>query len=211
MKTLVVHKGLDVETKSFIGREVAIAPEPYMVNWRSIKAEVYCAADTYIENMYKLCSRASEDDKLFVLKPGLDNISYSPRGVVEVIQECKPIVVLSSKTHDALKEKTSLGAHDLINLGARAVIVGISAYGARLFEKRKVNKYTVVEASVIDPLGASDALLAYTLWGLRQGMDLDESVKWGVAAAALMATRLGVGNPPSINDVSGIIGKTSIE
>ena len=42
-----------------------------------------------------------------------------------------------------------------------------------------------LRAPIVDPTGASDALNAAVLYGLATGIPLDESVKLGVAAAAL--------------------------
>lgn len=210
IKVLVIHRGVEVKLRKLVGRQVAIAPEPSMIDWDSLKSKIYYAGDTYVENALKTGEKALAENKLFVYNPTSEIIAYSPKNVVRIIVEYRPILILNKEALNTLTKTTGLTPKDILSLGARALITTMGSRGARLYVKDKVVRYVPPHVKAIDPTGAGDVLASYAMWRLIKGEDLEEALKWGVTGGAIAVTRIGARYLPDVREVEEKLGETKI-
>lgn len=76
-------------------------------------------------------------------------------------------------------------AEAILNQGAAAAIVSLGADGALIADSAGCRAEPALAATIRDVTGAGDALIAGTLFGLSEGRALADSVRIGLAAAAL--------------------------
>ncbi len=82
-------------------------------------------------------------------------------------------------------------ARQLVSRGAGTAIITLAHLGV-CYATAEVNGHIpAMRASIIDPTGAGDALLATVLFGLVNDMPLDDAVRLGVTAAALVLNHPG--------------------
>ncbi len=191
IKVLIIHRGIDVELKKLVGRQVAIAPESTLIEWDKVNGKIYYAGDTYVENALRIGIKALNEDKLFVYNPLREIIEYSPKNVVRIIVECKPLLILNEEALASLLRNTGLGPRDIVNLGVRALVVTKGSRGLTLYSRSSIIDYKPLEVKVIDPTGAGDVLVSYMLWRIHRGDNIVNALRWGAAASSLAVTRIG--------------------
>lgn len=85
----------------------------------------------------------------------------------------------------------SAAARKLQEMGAAAVILTLGEKGALLADKDGERLFPAFPVKAVDTTAAGDAFLGGLAAALSEGKMLDEAVRWGNAAGALAATRMG--------------------
>ena len=67
---------------------------------------------------------------------------------------------------------------------ARHVVVSLGSGGAYLVNEGGVARHAAPTVSVDSRIGAGDSMIGGIAWALAEGMQVDEAVRWGVAAGA---------------------------
>lgn len=75
--------------------------------------------------------------------------------------------------------------------GAKTVVVTTGAQGAVVVDDDGVRSIPAFECDVVDTTGCGDSVSAGLIQGLRLGLGIDDAVRRGMAAAALVCERLG--------------------
>ncbi len=88
-------------------------------------------------------------------------------------------------------DDASAAARKLQELGAAAVILTLGAKGALLADKDGERLFPAFPVKAVDTTAAGDAFLGGLAAAFSEGRTLDEAVRWGNAAGALAATRIG--------------------
>jgi 1-phosphofructokinase family hexose kinase len=86
-----------------------------------------------------------------------------------------------------------MAAEEIRSLGISMVVLSLAEQGALLshLEGTILAKAPVVQEQ--NPIGAGDALVAGLVWGLQQGFNVVEILRWGVAFGAAAASLPGTG------------------
>jgi len=102
--------------------------------------------------------------------------------------------VLSGMVIDPMDgEKSRTAAAHLVMQGAERVIITLGEQGVVYADAETYGYIPAVTGQTVDPTGAGDAMSAAIIFGLLEGIPLDECVKLGVVAATLtMRTREAV-------------------
>ncbi|MBE7471986.1 MAG: ribokinase [Anaerolineae bacterium] len=83
-------------------------------------------------------------------------------------------------------------ARMLLNLGVKTVIIKMGALGVLYAEtEREPTFVPAFEVQAVDTVAAGDAFNGGLATALVEGHDLPEAVRWGAAAGALSATKMG--------------------
>ncbi len=90
-------------------------------------------------------------------------------------------------------EKTCLrAARRLRDLGAGSVVITLGSSGSfAVDENGAVMRVPAARAEVVDTTGAGDTFIGALAAGRAKGLSLEESMRWGAAAAAVTVSRLG--------------------
>ena len=73
----------------------------------------------------------------------------------------------------------------LCSMGAGAVVLTLGPEGVSVMQADRLEHQAALPVSICNPTGAGDALIAGTLAGLRQGMEVFDSTRLGQACAAI--------------------------
>jgi len=76
-------------------------------------------------------------------------------------------------------------ARQLVSQGVEIALVTLAEFGVVYATAETSGHVPAVQTEVVDPTGAGDAQTAAVLFGLLNGIPLDESIRLGVAAATL--------------------------
>jgi 1-phosphofructokinase family hexose kinase len=76
-------------------------------------------------------------------------------------------------------------------LGVRLVLVSLGSAGALLSDGESAWLARPPEIEERNPIGAGDAAVAGLVWGLNQGLELPEALRWSVASGAAAASLEG--------------------
>ncbi len=102
------------------------------------------------------------------------------------------LVVADSFAYPFTKSsKIETAIRKLREFGPSAVVVTEGTKGAVGYENGRFQKQAAFKVKTVDTTGAGDAFHAGYLYGLLNGFDLAERLKWGAAVAALKCTRAG--------------------
>lgn len=97
--------------------------------------------------------------------------------------ETTPLCGLVFPSHDL---NTALqAAQQLIAMGTHIAIVTLGEQGLAYADRHNRGHIPALTTHVVDPTGAGDALSAAVIFGLVNGVPLDEAMRLGVTAAAL--------------------------
>ncbi len=91
----------------------------------------------------------------------------------------------------ANRERALEAADFLVMQGVGIAIVTMAEFGVVYASNEIFGHVPAVQTEILDPTGAGDAMTAALLFGLLNEIPLDESVRLGVAAAALTLQSLG--------------------
>ncbi len=210
IKTVIVHKGGGTSIRKIVGRLSAIAPNPGEITWNDVNAEIYYASDTFLENILVIGSKAISENKLFVYAPMKESIEYSPKMVQRILSEYKPMIILNREVLETINVNLGFSPRDLLELSNGIVIITLDSEGALLYTRDKVYRYSPPKVKVIDPTGAGDAFIAFTLWRILVGDDIVDAVKWGVAAGSVAVTRLGARNNIDSRMIESLVNSVSM-
>lgn len=76
-------------------------------------------------------------------------------------------------------------ARSLVSAGVKVALITRAEFGVQYATSEVSGKVPAVKTEIADPTGAGDALLATTVFGLLNGIPIDETVRLGVTAASL--------------------------
>lgn len=90
-------------------------------------------------------------------------------------------------------EETCLcAAQRLRNLGAGSVVITLGSSGSFAVDENGATvRVPAARAEVVDTTGAGDTFIGALAAGCAKGLSLEESMRWGAAAAAVTVSRLG--------------------
>jgi pseudouridine kinase len=93
---------------------------------------------------------------------------------------------LCGEVFDASSRETAQEvAVRLVGLGVKIAIITLGEHGVVYSSEETSGHIPAITGHVVDPTGASDAMTAAIIFGLLEGIPLDESVRLGVNAATL--------------------------
>ncbi len=92
-----------------------------------------------------------------------------------------------------VSERTSAleAARKLVDRDSEIVIITLAQFGVCYATPEVTGHVPAVRTKIVDPTGAGDALTASVLFGLVNGIPLDDSVRLGVTAASLVLKHSG--------------------
>lgn len=108
-------------------------------------------------------------DKLYMISPNaaetqvLTGVSFGPRE----------------------RDQAQAVARQLVSLGVKVAIIALAEFGVVYADTEVQGHVPALQTRVLDATGAGDALTATIIFGLLEGIPLDESVRLGVTAASL--------------------------
>lgn len=121
------------------------------------------------------------------LRPYIQHAYLVVPNAAETVPLCGVPVVL-----DSPEERTdaSVAARELLKMGADVAAVTLGAHGLTYAHSSGGGFIRAANVEVIDPTGAGDAFTAAVIFGLLNGVPVDEAMRLGATAAALtLSTR----------------------
>lgn len=112
--------------------------------------------------------------------------------------EAEAAVFCPDPVPHADRERALEAADFLVSQGVSVAIVTMAEFGVVYASNETFGHVPALKTEILDPTGAGDALTAALLFGLLNEIPLDESVRLGVAAAALTLRTLG-GTVPDLS------------
>jgi sugar/nucleoside kinase (ribokinase family) len=92
---------------------------------------------------------------------------------------------LQDAKRDAKRDRALDAARQLVAEGVEIALVTMAEFGVGYASAETSGHVPAVKTEILDSTGAGDAQTAAVLFGLLNGIPLDESVRLGVSAAAL--------------------------
>ncbi len=125
-----------------------------------------------------ICVDPTSADRAYRLLPHLPLLDLITPNLAEAqaILDCAPI----RTPDDALQ-----AARRLAGLGVAAAVITQAERGACYATAKESGQFPALKVDIVDSTGAGDALTAALIFGMLQGIDIGESVKLGLRAAAL--------------------------
>lgn len=114
------------------------------------------------------------------LVPYLHQVSMISANSAEASCLCQNDPVVTDRT-TALQ-----AARLLVNRGVSLAIITLAEFGVVYATSETSGHVPAISTRVVDPTGAGDALTATVIFGLLNGIPIDESVRLGVTAASLI-------------------------
>ncbi|MEW5871713.1 MAG: carbohydrate kinase family protein [Chloroflexota bacterium] len=94
--------------------------------------------------------------------------------------------ILCDRQVDASKRRQTLeAAKCLVSQGVGIVILTLAQFGVCYATSHTSGYIPAIRTEILDPTGGGDALIAAVIFGLLNGMSLDEAIRLGVSAATL--------------------------
>lgn len=113
------------------------------------------------------------------LRPHLPNLYLVSPNIPET-------EVLCGERLEALDTEASLSAAKrLVSMGVDITIIARGEYGVVYADAETVGHIPAIQTQIVDPTGAGESLSAAIIFGLLEGIPLDECVRLGVTAASL--------------------------
>jgi 5-dehydro-2-deoxygluconokinase len=148
----------------------------------------------------------------------VDYRAYSWDSVAASGDACRRLAALSDIIVGNEEEYAMMaGAGDGENLAramaeeAQAVIYKMGQRGARAFSGGRVMEFGVYPVTPLKPTGAGDAFMAGFATGLAHGMALEDCIRRGSAAAAIVVTRVGCAPAmPNMCELESFLARESI-
>jgi len=76
-------------------------------------------------------------------------------------------------------------AAQFVSMGVQMAVIALAEFGVVYTTAETRGHIPAVQTQVVDPTGAGDAMMAAIIFGLREDIPLDESIRLGVTAASL--------------------------
>ncbi|MCL4505795.1 MAG: carbohydrate kinase family protein [Chloroflexi bacterium] len=126
----------------------------------------------------RICVDPTSVDRAIRLRQHLPLLDLITPNITEAqaILDCQPI----NTSADALT-----AARQLVSLGVGAAVITQAELGACYATPDETGQFPAVKVEIVDSTGAGDALTATVIFGMLQGIELDESLQLGLRAAAL--------------------------
>jgi ribokinase len=117
-----------------------------------------------------------------------------PDGLLSLVDVLIPneteITMLTGITVESQQDREN-AARALLDKGVRTVVLTMGASGALLAEKDTITQVHAFKVNPVDTTAAGDAFVGGFGVALAEGKSLSEAMRWGNAAGALAATKLG--------------------
>ncbi len=121
--------------------------------------------------------------------------TYSAWGKKYPMEMVKKSDIISVNGEEAMfftnSKNPIAGGKKLLSYGPKAVIVTLGAKGCAIIHRTGVKRVPAFKSRVIDTTGAGDAFNAGLIAGLLDEMNLEDTAKFGSAAAAINMSQLG--------------------
>lgn len=83
------------------------------------------------------------------------------------------------------REAAQAAAHRLVGMGVGVAVITLGEHGVVYADAKTHGHIPAIPTEIVDQTGAGDAMTAAIIFGLREGIPLDECVRLGVTAATL--------------------------
>jgi pseudouridine kinase len=104
----------------------------------------------------------------------------------------KEAAALTGQVFEASDSRAALeAARAILSAGVDIALVTLAEFGVVYASSETSGHIPAIQTPIIDPTGAGDALTAAILYGLVNGMELDDAVRLGVSAASLTLRHSG--------------------
>ncbi len=130
-------------------------------------------------NYVRVCADPTTPRLASKLCPYIDKLHLVVPNALETMALCG----LSEPAHD--RESAIRAARELVTLGAYCAVVTMGEQGLAYADGGSAGFIRAVHTQVIDSTGAGDALSGAVIFGLLNGVPLDEAMRLGVTAASL--------------------------
>jgi 1-phosphofructokinase family hexose kinase len=115
--------------------------------------------------------------------------------------DARPTIVAPNQTEaEQLSDRALImrrhfheAADHIRRMGAETVVLSLGSRGAVLAHEGGVTEVIPPRIDAVCPIGAGDALNAAVLWATKNGSDMQDAVRWGVAAGTASARLPGLG------------------
>jgi pseudouridine kinase len=126
----------------------------------------------------KVCVDPTSAERAWRLRPHLGLLDLITPNIAEAesILDCGPI----RSSAEALN-----AARALVGLGVGTAVITQAERGACYATADESGQFPAVQVEIVDTTGAGDALTAAVIFGMLQGIDVGESLRLGLRAAAL--------------------------
>jgi 1-phosphofructokinase family hexose kinase len=110
---------------------------------------------------------------------------------------------------DSLAE-IAAAATAILRMGPAHIVISLGKDGAMTVDDGQVWTARSPQIEERNPIGAGDSMVGGLVWGLQQGLDLREALRWGIACGAATASQSGtaVGNRQMVED---LLARVAIE
>lgn len=109
-------------------------------------------------------------------------------------------VLCGDEFADSDRDAAQAAARHLVTLGVDVAVITLGEYGVVYADAETQGHIPAVQTEIVDQTGAGDAMTAAIIFGLLEGIPLDECVRLGVTAATLtLRTRDAVRSDLSVD------------
>ena len=192
------------------GKKPALSiSSPSEVNWTLVEnSRLVYLGEVFVEIAELVASYAKSKGKIVLYRPSTPFLKLKTRELSNVFGHVD-VVILNQRGRELLEKEMSLD--EVLELGARAVVVTRGPEGALLFERSGSLELSPYEVDVVDTTGCGDAFAAALAKGLLSGMDLAKACKYATAAASLACTKPGARRGlPTEEEVAEFLKKVGV-
>lgn len=134
--------------------------------------------------------------------------SEEARSVLGDAARLSDVVVGNDEEFDVLGAGRGLGTARALAAEGRCVIHKMGAAGAILLHEGRERRFPPFRVSALKPTGAGDAFLGGLVAALGEGRPIEEAMRRGAAAAAIVVTRVGCAPAsPSAAEVDAFLAR----
>jgi pseudouridine kinase len=126
----------------------------------------------------RICVDPTSAERAYRLRPHLPLLDL----ITPNIAEAEAILDASPIENSA---QALIAARELVGLGVSAAVITQAERGACYATADESGQFPAVQVEIVDSTGAGDALSATLIFGMLQGIDVGESLRLGLRAAAL--------------------------
>jgi len=145
-----------------------------------------------LDTVMRAAEVAQQHDVTVVLNPAPARpLPQSLLSLVDVLTPNESETALLTGLPVGTLDQAKTAADSLKRMGVETVILTLGARGALLASDEETRVFPTFEVTPIDTTAAGDAFMGGFAVALGEGLPLAEAVRWGNAAGALAATKMG--------------------